>query len=351
MVILKRGIGVRFARVAAVASLGLGSVALVSQATNQGVASSASKTTINMVTNGASDLGDGNYIEFVKLLKQSGIQVNQSTIADSASALRVLISGKADFNIGDPVETILAVTNGKVHIKYLATDQQSTDYVILSKLGYTLHNLSGATFGIQSPGTSGVTIGDAALKAAGVNINTLHDVTIGGTSARVTALLAGKIDLAPALAPAAAAAVATGKVKVLLNAGVELGAYLQQGLISTDSYVASHPQVVQTVVNDLIESSRYSSTNENGYISQANAAGLSSGLKLAEEKQIWQTFKQSKFFAVNGGVCSSVISKTLNLNYESGTLSRAKTPVRSKWLDAKFVQNFLTTHHQAANAC
>jgi ABC-type nitrate/sulfonate/bicarbonate transport system substrate-binding protein len=326
-------------------------VALASQATNQGLASAASKTTITLVSSGASDEGDGNFIEFVKLLKQSGLQVNQDVISDDASGLRVLISGKADFDIGDPVETILAATNGGVNIKYLATDQESTDYVILSKPGYTLHNLAGATFGIESPGTSGVTIGDAALEAAGVKLNTIHDVTIGGTSARVTALLAGRIDLAPVLAPAAATAVATGKVKVLLNAGVELGAYLQQGLISNDAYVASHPQVVQTVVNDLIEASRYSATNENGYITEVNGAGLSNGLKTSQEQQIWQTFKQSQFFAVNGGVCPSVITKTLNLNYETGTLTRANTPSQSKWLDTTFVKNFLTTHHQSSSAC
>ena len=58
------------------------------------------------------------------------------------------------------------------------------------------------------------------------------------------------------LAPDAVSAVATGKVKILLNAGSVLGDYLQQGLIASDSFAAS-TATAQATVTAFLDAERW----------------------------------------------------------------------------------------------
>jgi ABC-type nitrate/sulfonate/bicarbonate transport system substrate-binding protein len=313
--------------------------------------SSTSHTSITLVTNGEATEGDGVTEAFFKYLKKNGIHFTQSVVTTSSDLIRVLVAGKADLGIVTPVQTVIAASNGNVGVKYLATDQASVDYDILSLPQFSLNNLNGATFGIEAPGTSGVIIGNAALQKSGVNTSTLHDVTIGDTGARVTAILAGRIDLAPALAPAAIPAIATGKVKLLLNAGKVLGPFLLQGLASTDAYIKEHPATVQKVVDSLIEAEQYSASNESGYIQLVNTAKLNGTLSMAEEQRVWSQFKSSGYFAPDGGICESIVKNTINLSYETGTLTKSATRSQSKWLDPSFVDKYLAQHHINKNKC
>lgn len=309
---------------------------------------------VSIVTTGPADEGDGILVAFTKYLKKDKVRYNESIITTGANEVRAVVAGKADFGIGTPVDVVLAASNGgsgASQIKYLVSDMQATDYEILAQKHYTLKNLAGATFGGAAPGTSGVVIGHIALKKAGINPTSLQTVEIGDTGARLTALLAGKVDLAPILAPEAIPAAQTGKVKVLLNAGKVIGPFLQQGLFANATFVKQHPKVTQKVVDAMIESGRFANQDEHGYIAMVNSAKLSNGLTNSEERSVYRQLKAAGFFAPNGGVCSTYISKLLNLSFQTGELKRATTPARSNWLDASFVQHFLVAHHQKKNAC
>ncbi len=65
--------------------------------------------------------------------------------------------------------------------------------------------------GIDTPGSAGQLSAEIGLKNQGVDPSIIKYVTIGGTSARTTAILAGQIDLAPIHYPNALIAEATGK--------------------------------------------------------------------------------------------------------------------------------------------
>jgi ABC-type nitrate/sulfonate/bicarbonate transport system substrate-binding protein len=183
-----------------------------------------------------------------------------------------------------------------------------------------------------------------------VNVKKIKYVTVGGTSARVTAILAGKVDLAPALAPAAIPATKTGKVKVLLNTGAALGPFLQQGLIANGTWL-KNKKTVQDVVNSFIDAERWASTDEAGYIQVATQNKLLGDLTTDQQDAAWKELIKGNYFAQNGAMCQADLDATLNYDYASGALEKAKVPPQAQWWDSSYVENYLTGKGQAKDAC
>jgi ABC-type nitrate/sulfonate/bicarbonate transport system substrate-binding protein len=285
-------------------------------------ATSGSKT-IRLIEGGGFDFSDAAIYEAMDLLKQRGYDVSLENVADPTTALRAVLAGKADVYLGDPVEAPK----------------------------YTLQSLAGATMATAGPGTAGVIVGVAALQKEGIDVGAIHQVTVGGTSARVTAILSGQVGLAPVHATDAATAAATGKVKILLNAGAALGVYLQQGLIASDSFVAN-TATAQATVNAFIDAQRWAYANEAGYAKLVTENKLDSGLTATEAQTSWGALKADNFWASNGALCASSIDTTLGYDYKSpGGLTKATTPSISDWVDTSFVNTYLKAHGQPAGAC
>jgi ABC-type nitrate/sulfonate/bicarbonate transport system substrate-binding protein len=314
----------------------------------------AATKTVRIVLGGGTDFTDASLYYAIGLLKKEGITVDLNNLADPASALDAVISGQSDIYLGDPMEAAVAVGNGGAKIQYIGTVDQTTDYVVLALPNFTLKNLSGATLATAGTGTAGQIIADAAFSKIGISPSSFNDVTVGGTSARVTAILAGEVDLAPVLAASAVPAVETGKVKILLNAGSVLGSYLQQGMIASDSFLHSNSTLVQEVVTAFLNSNRWamSASHEAQFLSVANANQLQSGLTTPQEKAAWLQLKNGGFYAVNGAICPSAILKTEQYTYAAGGgLTKATTPSYKSWVDPKFVDAYLKANKDKATAC
>lgn len=335
----------------------IGLVALVAAAcgtsTPNGSAgdTSASGKTITFLEGGSNDFSDGDVLEFVSLLKKDGYNVHVSLISDPSTALRAVIANQADFFLAPPTEVILADAHSHAQVKVISGEEQSSNYVILALPKYNLSNLSGATMAIAAPGTAGQVVADAALRLKGINTSTIHNVTVGGTSARVSAILSGRVDLAPVLAPSAVPALATHKVKLLLNTSPVIGPYMEAALVANQRYLQQNSQTAQKAVNALIDAERFAETNEAGYIALVNKAKLSNGMSPSEERAAWKAEIASRFFAVNGGICPQDVSRTLRLSYQTGGLPSSVKPPNSVWLDTSYVHNYLKEHHQSVNTC
>ncbi len=296
---------------------------------------------VRIISGGSESFSDVAVQRATALLDAQGIQVTSSVVADPATALRAVISGSADVALLDPVEAIKAVANGDAPVKYIASLSQTTDYVLLSQPKFTLSNLAGATFATAGAGSAGDVIASAALAESNVDMTKVQRVTVGGTTARVTAILSGQVDLAPVHAPDAVPAVATGKVKILLNAGKVLGSYLQQGLIASDTFLKD-TATTQAVVTAFIDAERWASGNGPQYIATAASNNLMGSLTAAQATDAYQALKDSKIFATNGAICEQSVTDTLKHDYEiKGGLTQATTPAYSKWVDATFVNAYL----------
>jgi ABC-type nitrate/sulfonate/bicarbonate transport system substrate-binding protein len=314
-------------------------------------ADSAKSKTIAFIEGGSDDFSDGDQLEWISLLEKEGYKVDVSSVSDAATALRAVIAGKADFFLSPPTLAMLADVNGHAQVKAVVGESQASDYVILSLPKFTLSDLNGATMGIASPGTAGQVTADTALAVKGVKTSEIHNVTVGDTSARLAAILAGRIDLAPVLAASAVPALDTKRVKILLNTGTAIGPYLEGMLVTNESYLQHNTSTVQAAVDALINAMRWASTNETGYINIINANKLSGGLTPAQEQSAWQAQTAIHLYAVNGGICATTVQRTLTVSYDTDALPKNVHPVENEWLDPTFVDKYLSQHGQSSTAC
>src|SRR6267154_1330689 len=283
--------------VAAISGIGLlvagcgGASTTGSSSSSSAAAASSGSKAVRLIQGGGFDFSDAAIYQAMTLLKQRGYNVTLSNVADPTTALRSVLAGKADVYLGAPVEAATAVANGHAAVKYLASLAQTSDYEVISLPKYTMANLSGTNLATAGPGTAGQIVAVAAMQKAGIDTGQIHQVTVGGTSARVTAILSGQVDLAPVLAPAAVTAVATGKVKILLNAGQVLGDYLQQGLIASAAF-AANTTTAQATVTAFLDAERWAQANSSDYIKTATANQLTAGLSADESLAAWTQLKK-----------------------------------------------------------
>lgn len=305
--------------------------------------------TVNIIEAGDQDFSSLDVIFWVNLLKKNGINVNFNIISDAATALKTVVSGQADLFIGSLPTAILAVANGGADIHVIAANDQASDYVLVAKSGITLNDLNGKTMGIDTPGSAGQIAAQLGLQKKGADTSSIHYVTIGGTSARLTAILAGRIDLAPLHIPAALTAIATGKVTQLVNVGKEIGPYIQSGLIANDNFTKNRA-LTQKVVSAFINAERWANSNKYNYIGFAQQQKQTQGLTGQQMTQVWDFYRDVTFFGINGGICSKYVNAMVSLNKKLGSLP-ASIPPPTAYVDRSFVQAYLKAHHQKPATC
>jgi ABC-type nitrate/sulfonate/bicarbonate transport system substrate-binding protein len=319
--------------------------------TTGGSTKSASVTGANLtiVEAGGSDFSSADVPYFVSLLKKEGINAHLTAIADASSATRAVIAGQAQLGINDLEDAILPIASGNAPIKVIAVNNQASDYVLVAQPNLTLHSLAGKTLAIDTPGSAGQGAAELGLRAEGVNPQSVHYVTVGDTSARETAVVAGRVDVAPLHYPVALAALATHKVHAILNVGKAIGPYLQSGLIANDSFL-KNTALVQKVVGAFIQAERWANSDRAGYIAFSKAQNLLGGLTNAQAVGTWDNYHAVKYFGVNGGVCSAYVTKFVTLSKEVNLLPK-NMPATSQWLDPTPVQSYLTSHGLSASTC
>lgn len=333
-----------------VAAVAIG-VSAASASTDRGQGSAkGGADSVTIIEAGDQDFSSIDVLYWVDRLKAQGIDVNFELVNDAATALKTVVAGQANMFIGSLPTAILAVTNGGADIHVIAANDQASDYILVAPPSVNLKNLNGKTMGIDSPGSAGQVAAQLALKHLGVDPNILHYVTVGGSSARTTAVLAGRIDVAPIHYPLALKAESTGKVHELVNVGKEIGPYIQSGLIANDNWVSDNRALTQKIVNTFINAERWANSNEYKYVQYADKVDLAGGLTSQQELKVWTFYRQYKFFGVNGGVCTKYVKAMLKLNQQLGSLP-SSLPAIPKWLNSGFVRTYLKQHHQKSGTC
>jgi ABC-type nitrate/sulfonate/bicarbonate transport system substrate-binding protein len=306
--------------------------------------------TVTIIEAGDQDFSSVDVLYWIDRLKANGIDVKFELISDAATALKTVISGQADMFIGSLPTAILAVANGGAKVHVIAANDQASDYILVAPNDVTLQNLNGKTMGIDTPGSAGQVAAQLALKHLKIDPGMIHYVTVGGSSARTTAVLAGRIDIAPIHSPLALQAEATGKVHELVNVGKEIGPYIQSGLIANDNWVSDNRALTQKVVNIFVNAERWANANEYRYVQYAQSVDLTQKLSSEQMLQVWKFYRQFKFFGTNGGICAKYVKSMLKLNQQLGSLP-SSLPAIPKWLNSGFVRTYLKAHHQKPTTC
>lgn len=271
-------------------------------------------------------------------MEATGLTVEDNYFESSRDAFRALVAGEADVAVGTLLSAVLLVQETGEGVKVIASDLQAPDYLLISQpdIG-SLADLEGGRVGISTPGDISDTLTRVVLDREGVDVEAVDFVQIGGTGARMAALLEGQIDAGPAHAAEGLTAAEEG-LQNLFAYGNAIPDYLQHGLIVTDEWIASNPNLTQIMVDLFVESTRWANDNKDEYI-ELSAESVE-GPSDAARDEAYDIFQEIGMFAVNGGMSMDLLENTVAVEKEVGTLGD-DAPAVEEWSDPSFVESYL----------
>jgi ABC-type nitrate/sulfonate/bicarbonate transport system substrate-binding protein len=280
-----------------------------------------------------------NYKWLQDLEEMDGIEVEESYFRSSQDSFRALVSGEVDLAFGTLSSGIALVSEGGDPIKAIVSDMKAPDYILVADDELdSLQALEGQRVGISTPGDISDSLTRALLTREGVDVSKVEFLQIGGTSARMSALLADQIDAGPAHAADGLSAIEEGDLKNLYSYGNSIGDYLQQVVFVNDEWAAENAEFVQHAVNRFIDSVRWAASEKDEYLELAGE--FVEGLDPAIANQAYDIFADIEMFAVNGGMSEELLDNTVDIEQEVGALG-ADVPPKEQWADASFVERYL----------
>ena len=271
-------------------------------------------------------------------LEAEGFTVEDNYFESSQDAFRALVAGEVDVAVGTLLSAILLVQESGEGVKVIASDLQAPDYLLISQPDITeLSQLEGARVGISTPGDISDTLTRVVLDREGVDVDAVDFVQIGGTGARMAALLEGQIEAGPAHAAEGLTAAEEGLAN-LFAYGNAIPDYLQHGLIVTDEWISTNPNLTQIMVDLFVESTRWANDSKDEYIELS--ATTVEGPSDAARDQAYDIFQEINMFAINGGMSEDLLQNTVDVEREVGTLGDDSPPLE-EWSDPSFVESYL----------
>jgi ABC-type nitrate/sulfonate/bicarbonate transport system substrate-binding protein len=128
--------------------------------------------------------------------KQVGLAMEYKTVSGDQNGMRALVTGAGDVTIvGAPILYEAVINGGKVR-GVGGGNQILTDYflVLNNHAGSTLKDAAGKTLAISNPGSMPQLLPEMMFKKENIDSTGTRYLPIGGFSARLQAVLAGKVD-------------------------------------------------------------------------------------------------------------------------------------------------------------
>lgn len=294
--------------------------------------------TIKVVYNGTPAIATVVETHAESLLKQWGADVQVTYGGDAKIVFGAMVTDQADVLEFSPQGALTGINSG-IDLKSFALTGPRMDYAFISKPSIkTLKDLKGAKVGLlDTVGLNGIQA-SMVMKAAGLTDKDVTLIPTGGQSARVSALLSGRID-----------ATMVGFVNYL--------SLKNQGYNLLYSYTKEQPKLVDGVLwakptwlknhhteavafnEAILESMRFfnDTKNKDTFVSEVTA--LVKGTDPSLAAQMYDIYKQNDFFAPNGILTEDIMSFNQDQYFEYKSLDK-KLPVK-QWVDASFAQEAL----------
>lgn len=297
-------------------------------------------TTLRVAFGSQPDFTAISNFKWIEDLEAEGIEVEELYFESSQDAFRALVAGEADVAPTGIVSAILLNTTAGEDMRVVANDLKAPDHLLITTPDITSSaQLEGEKIGISTPGDISDSLTRLVLNLQDVDTSKVSFVEIGGTSARVQALLSGQISGGLAHAAEGLAAAEQGGLNNLFPVGETVTDYLQHGLMTTQSYIDQHPEFVQTLVDAFVDSTRWAAENKEEYIelSKEHVEGLNADIR----SQAYDIFTDIGMFAVNGGMDPELLENTVDIEESVGTFGDEEPIGIEEWTDSSFVEDYL----------
>lgn len=199
------------------------------------------------------------YAQNHRIFSKYGLNVKILMLNGDTLGLQALISSSVDIGFFSNQLLYQGIAQGADIAGFLENDPVH-DYVLLSKSSITTpQGLEGHVLATSGPGGIAEVIPFLALQEKGVNISTVKTVNAGGTSGRLTALLAGRVDAGMAHILDAGQFLAQhpgGQFKILLNLGKVLPHFQYAAFIANRSTIESKRAALVQFARAIVEAQR-----------------------------------------------------------------------------------------------
>ena len=174
--------------------------------------------------------------------------------------IQVLLSGEFHaMHVG--LSPVVAANAQGADIRVIASSTNTLPITLFATKPTTPPLPKGSTIGISTVGSETDIALTVALKALGLRRQDMQITQIGGTTQRFAAMVAGRIDAAPLLEPAIAAAKQKGFVPVY-DLSVANTPWVFDAVVVTNTYLKQHPEVLQRFLRAYVEGAYWGLTQE-----------------------------------------------------------------------------------------
>jgi len=264
------------------------------------------------------------------------LEVEEVNVTGDSNAMRALISGNVDIAWIGMVNVLASIAAG-ANVRAIGSWQPIGDYsLVLAKgKGTTFADLAGKTFATSGPGALPDQLARLIMKKYNVDDQTAHFVQVGGHSARLQAILAGRADASLVNTVTTLRGVQDGKVTVLTKLSKEFpGLGYSWSVVRTDSM--NDPQLgaaFATLTEGGMRAVRYIAANpdEAAEIFHEHVPDLD----LDYVKAVVRDLNSENLWGFDGGLDPAIEQFTAELNVKLGNLAAAPPP--GAVLDPRYV--------------
>ncbi len=209
------------------------------------------------------------------LFAKNGLDVNVVVTGGSATSISAVLAGSAQVAGGGLSDNIAATAQGKPLVTFATLVNRNPDDIVVSKsfaqsahlttsspLADKVKALKGATIGITSAGSLPQQFVDWLLPQYGLTSSDVTFVPLHDPSTAVATMDHGRVDAIVFPPPAPQLAIMDGSAEMWINtARGEVNPGYQVGLMTSASYLKSHPSVIHAVEKSIAEAQQFIFSN------------------------------------------------------------------------------------------
>jgi ABC-type nitrate/sulfonate/bicarbonate transport system substrate-binding protein len=242
---------------------------------------------------GSAHTGDTNVYDLVQFLKQWGANASQTNASQNAPELAVA-SGQLNATAG-PLPT--EVDSG---LTVFGPNQARLDDVVLAKNSVaSIADLKGKNVAICCDASPDGVLLTALLKQAGLSESQLSILRTGASSASLSALIAGRVDVA--FVHSSDVKTAGSGYHVLAVGATLLPQYADSFMAATPSWLKANPAMAEAIDLAWLASAKLFNTDETKWVANA-AAYTSHADNTASYQQSWSELQSIQGWPAQGSI-------------------------------------------------
>jgi ABC-type nitrate/sulfonate/bicarbonate transport system substrate-binding protein len=275
-------------------------------------------------------------VHAINELKKQGVDASVKWNASSPNiAITQLTNGNIDAYSEAVTGGVGAVQSG-IKMKDFALAQPRQDYVFLAKSGInSLADLKGKKIGVQD--TTGVNYAQALLvvQKAGLTAKDVDIIAVGGQSARLPALVAGRVD-ATMLSHAAELQLAPKGFKTLFDYTKEASNLYDDNVFATPEWLAKNKTLAVAFNKALLDSFAWFNDPANKDAVIQEASDIDPAADKARTAQQFEQLRQAGAYPVGSILDPTLLDAQQKLFKEAGAL-KDTVPI-DQWVDDSFAK-------------